>query len=109
MIPMIYTQISAFNESIVLSDSVLGISLDKYMGEDYPLYKRFYYNYQRRTMRPDRIVPDCLVFYLMSQYPFPMDYSRTLLDVMMHYGKSIMWYNICWTIPHRKKRWDIRI
>ncbi len=30
MIPMIYTQISAFNESIVLSDSVLGISLDKY-------------------------------------------------------------------------------
>lgn len=87
MIPMIYTQISAFNESIVLSDSVLGISLDKYMGEDYPLYKRFYYNYQRRTMRPDRIVPDCLVFYLMSQYPFPMDYSRTLLDVMMHYGK----------------------
>ena len=31
MIPMIDTQISAFNESIVLSDSVLGISLDKYM------------------------------------------------------------------------------
>lgn len=87
MIPMIYTQISAFNESIVLSDSVLGISLDKYMGEDYPLYKRFYYGYQRRTMRPDRIVPDCLVYYLMSQYPFPMDYSRTLLDVMMHFGK----------------------
>lgn len=87
MIPMIYTQISAFNESIVLSDSVLGISLDKYMGEDYPLYKRFYYSYQRRTMRPDRIVPDCLVFYLMSQYPFPMDYSRTLLDVIMHFGK----------------------
>ena len=107
---MIYTQISAFNESIVLSDSVLGISLDKYMGEDYPLYKRFYYNYQRRTMRPDRIVPDCLVFYLMSQYPFPMDYSRTLLDVMMHYGKiNYVVQHLLWTIPHRKKRWDIRI
>ena len=46
MIPMIYTQISAFNESIVLSDSVLGISLDKYMGEDYPLYKRFFFKFR---------------------------------------------------------------
>lgn len=86
-VPTIYSQISALNESVVLSDSLLGISLDKYMGEDYPLYKRFYYDYQRRTMRPDRIVPDCFVFYLMSQYPFPMDYGRSLLDVMLHYGK----------------------
>ena len=86
-IPLIYAQISALNESIVLSDSMLGISLDKYMGEDYPLYKRFYYGYQRQTMRPDRIVPDCFVFYLMSQYPFPMGGRRTLLDVILHYGK----------------------
>ena len=42
-IPFIYSQISAFNESIILVDTLLGISLDKYMGEDYPLYKRFYY------------------------------------------------------------------
>ena len=40
-VPLVYSQISAFNESIVLVDSLLGISLDKYMGEDYPLYKRF--------------------------------------------------------------------
>lgn len=86
-IPAVYTQISALNESVVVSDSLLGISLDKYMGEDYPLYKRFYYDYQRQTMRPDRIVPDCFVFYLMSQYPFPMDDRRTLLDAMLHYGK----------------------
>ena len=63
-IPLVYSQVSAFNESIVLSDTLLGISLDKYMGEDYALYKRFYYDYQCRSMRPDRIVPDCLVFYL---------------------------------------------
>ena len=34
-IPLVYSQVSAFNESIVLSDTLLGISLDKYMGEDY--------------------------------------------------------------------------
>lgn len=86
-IPTIYAQISALNESIVLSDSMLGISLDKYMGEDYPLYKRFYYDYQCQTMRPVRIVPDCFVFYLMGQYPLPKNEKRTLLDVILHYGK----------------------
>lgn len=87
VVPTVYSQVSALNESIVLTDSLLGISLDKYMGEDYPLYKRFYYDYQRRSMRPERILPDCFVFYLMSQYTFPMEHGRTLLDVMLHYGK----------------------
>ncbi|MBC8592017.1 gliding motility lipoprotein GldB [Oscillospiraceae bacterium N12] len=85
--PVVYSQISAFNESVVLSDTLLGISLDKYMGEDYPLYKRFYYEYQCRSMRPDRIVPDCFVFYLMSYYPFPFQEGSCLLDQMMHSGK----------------------
>lgn len=32
-VPFIYSQVSAFNESIILVDSLLGISLDKYMGK----------------------------------------------------------------------------
>ncbi|MBP1613115.1 MAG: hypothetical protein H6Q13_563 [Bacteroidetes bacterium] len=86
-IPKIYSQVSALNESIVVGDSLLGISLDKYMGEDYPLYKRYYYDYQCRSMSPERIVPDCFLFYLLSEYPLPTDGRRTLLDVMLHYGK----------------------
>lgn len=86
-IPFIYSQVSAFNESIVLVDSLMGISLDKYMGEDYPLYKRFYYDYQCRSMRPDRIVPDCFVFYLQNRYRMDYHDGICLLDAMMHYGK----------------------
>lgn len=86
-IPIVYSQVSALNESIVLTDTLLGISLDKYMGEDYPLYKRFYYDYQRHTMRPERILPDCFVFYLIRQYPFPFEEGVSLIDLMMHYGK----------------------
>lgn len=86
-IPSVYSQFSALNESVVVGDSILGFSIDKYMGEDYPLYKRFYYDYQRRSMKPERIVPDCFSFYLMSEYPFPIDGNRTLLDLMMHFGK----------------------
>lgn len=87
-IPSVYSQISALNQSVVVGDSLLGFSLDKYMGEDYPLYKRYYYAYQRRSMKPERILPDCFTFYLLSQYPFGWEKGRrTLFDVMMHQGK----------------------
>ena len=90
-IPVVYSQISALNQSVVVSDSLIGISLDKYMGEDYPMYKRYYYNYQRASMNPERIVPDCLSFYLLSLYPFPWERNhRTLFDLMMYRGK-IAW------------------
>ena len=87
VVPFIYSQVSAFNESIILVDTLLGISLDKYMGEDYPLYKRFYYDYQCRSMRRDRIVPDCFTFYLINQYGLEYREETCLLDVMIHYGK----------------------
>ena len=86
-IPFIYSQISAFNESIILVDTLLGISLDKYMGEDYPLYKRFYYDYQCASMRPERIVPDCFSFYLLSRYGLNYHEGTCLVDLMMHSGK----------------------
>lgn len=90
-IPVVYSQISALNQSIVVADSLVGISLDKYMGEEYPMYKRYYYDYQRRTMNPERIVPDFISFYLFSLYPFPWERNhRTLFDVIMYRGK-IAW------------------
>lgn len=86
-VPFVYSQISAFNESIVLVDTLLGISLDKYMGEDYPLYKRFYYDYQCRSMRPERIIPDCFAFYLLSRYGMGYHEGACLIDLMVHSGK----------------------
>ena len=61
------------------------------MGEDYPMYKKYYYNYQRKSMSPDRIVPDCISFYLLGLYPFPWEKDhRSLFDIMMYRGK-IAW------------------
>ncbi|NDV81238.1 gliding motility lipoprotein GldB [Bacteroides sp. 51] len=87
IIPTVYAQVSALNESIVVADSLLGISLDKYMGEDYPLYNRYYYDYQCRSMRPDRIVPDCFTFYLIGGYPLPPLTDWTLLERMIRQGQ----------------------
>ena len=86
-VPFVYSQVSAFNESIVVMDTLLGISLDKYMGSNYPLYKRFYYNYQRCSMQPEQIVPDCFSYYLLSFYNLMYHEGTCLLDLMMHSGK----------------------
>ncbi|MBP3473050.1 MAG: hypothetical protein J6K41_12645 [Paraprevotella sp.] len=86
-IPRIYTQISALNQSIVVGDSVLGISLDKYLGEDFPLYKTYYTDYQIRTMKRERIVPEALFFYLSGEYTLPAWHDEKLLRCMLHIGK----------------------
>ncbi len=69
-VPAVYTQIGSLDQSICVGDGVVGISLDKYLGEDYPLYVKYgYTEKQRKTMVRDFIVPDCLAFYLVSLYP----------------------------------------
>ncbi|MCF0177210.1 MAG: gliding motility protein GldB [Bacteroidales bacterium] len=67
-IPNFYAQIGAFDQSIVVSDNDVGISLDKYLGANYPAYSRFYDKQMRSSMKREFIVPDCLVFYLWSLY-----------------------------------------
>lgn len=69
--PRVYTQIGSLDQSIVVVDGLLGISLDKYLGTDHPVYKRYgYTEKQRAMMTREFIVPDCLSFYLLSLYPF---------------------------------------
>lgn len=73
-VPQVYAQIGSLDQSIVVADGMLGISLDKYLGTDYPAYLRYGYSeQQRRMMTREYIVPDCLGFYLLSLYPFHTD------------------------------------
>lgn len=89
-LPTIYAQISALDQSIVIGDKAIGISLDKYLGKDYPLYKKYYNAQQRESMQRKYIVPDCLTFFLLSLYPMDNYDSRTQLERDLHMGK-IMW------------------
>lgn len=88
--PVFYAQIGALDQSIVIGESSVGISLDKYMGSKYPLYKKYYNAQQRSTMNRNNIVPDCLTFYLLSIYPMDDFDNRPQLDRDLHMGK-IMW------------------
>lgn len=90
-LPRVYAQIGALDQSIVVGDRTIGISLDKYMGAKYPLYKKFgYTNEQLETMGRDHIVPDCVSFYLLSLYPMSNYDSRSQLEKDLHMGK-VMW------------------
>lgn len=88
--PLIYTQIGSFDESIVVGNNMLGISLDKYLGNDYPFYVTHYSEEQRNMMVRSMIVPDCLSFYILSMYPLPNYLQRTQAERDLHMGK-IQW------------------
>lgn len=89
-LPQVYAQIGALDQSIVIGNQSIGISLDKYLGEDYPLYKKFYSASQLKAMSRRYIVPDCLSFYLLSLYPMPDFEQRSQIDRDLHIGK-VMW------------------
>ena len=89
-IPHIYAQIGSFDKSIIVADGSLGISLDKYLGADYPFYQQNYSDEQRRMMTRSMIVPDCLGFYLLSLYPMPLDMVNTQEGRDRHMSK-IQW------------------
>ena len=89
-IPVFYSQIGALNQSIVVGDGAIGISLDKYLGTDYPLYKKYYTEKQRKNMTREYIVPDCLCFYLLSVYPLHKQDIHSKGDKEIHLGK-VMW------------------
>lgn len=89
-IPRIYAQISALDQSIVVGDHTIGISLDKYLGENFAGYKAYYPADQRKMMTEEYIVPDCVVFYLMSEYPLRSFEARSQAERDMQVAR-IQW------------------
>lgn len=96
--PDVYTQVGSFDQSVVVDNHSLGISLDKYLGADYPFYQQNYTEQQRSMMVRQMIVPDCLAFYILSLYPIPRDLALTQDGRDLYMGK------IQWVVNHVMKR-----
>ncbi len=75
-IPTIYAQIGALDHSIIVDNETIGVSLDMYLGSDFPAYERFFTDWQRETMTREFIAADVLVFYLLGNYGL-RDFDRT--------------------------------
>jgi len=85
-LPAVYVHISGLQQNMIVADSLLSISIDRYMGADYPLYKNFFYDYQCKNMAPERLAIDGLYAWLMSEFPFK-DNEGALLERMIYEGK----------------------
>jgi len=87
IIPDIYFYISGFNQSLVIDSNVLGIALDKYLGENYDFYNKLGLpQYQRKRMIPEMMITDAIRAWLETDYVLP-DSSETLLNSMIYNGK----------------------
>lgn len=85
-IPAVYMHVSGLNQNVLTGDSLLSLSIDKYMGDNYPLYQDFFYDFQKQKMQRPSIVPDYLTGWLMSEYPFAGK-ENVLLERMLYEGK----------------------
>ncbi|MBQ7150397.1 MAG: gliding motility protein GldB [Prevotella sp.] len=106
--PEIFALIGALNQSIIVGDNYVGVCLDKYLGKDYPLYKKYYTAQQRESMSAEYIASDCVTFYLLSLYPLKDFEQRSQHDRDLHMGKIMYVANVVtgknlFTTPYVKK------
>jgi hypothetical protein len=96
-VPEIITCITAFNNSIIIDDSLLMISLDRYLGADSKYYPSLgIYEYQSRKMTPDYVVSDCMYAWASTEWDYrDINYgTRTLLNTMLHEAK-LLYFTRC--------------
>lgn len=88
-VPVIYTCISGFNQSVVTSENLVGISLDKYLGSQNKYYEQLGLpDYKRRNMNAANIVPDVMYGWAVTEWP-KADNSNNLLSQIIHEGKMM--------------------
>jgi len=86
-IPSIYTYISAFNQSTVIDEKILGIGLDKYLGEKSEFYDRLGWDkYLRKKMHKNMITVDCMRAIAVGEFS-DVDSTNNLVCNMIYEGK----------------------
>lgn len=87
-LPSLAIHVSGFKENVIVTDSILSISADKYLGSDYPIYQSFFENYQLNQMQQKMIVRDLLKAWLLSDIPKNTT-RKDLLSEVINEGKVL--------------------
>lgn len=88
-VPHVYTLISGYNQSIITADTMLGISLDKYLGQNCEYYSNLGLPfYQRRLMNKEYLTTDALRGWCYSEFLFN-DSAENVLTNLLYEGKII--------------------
>lgn len=86
-IPRVAMHISGYNQSIVVSDGIMSVSIDNYLGSDYAPYQSMAYEYQIQKMNRDNVAMDLMYAYLLTE--FGTTEGGSLLDNMISEGKLL--------------------
>lgn len=126
-IPALYTYIGGFNQSMVVSDSILGIGLDKYLGSDCVFYDRLgIANYLQQNMNPEMIPIDAVKAWALSEFVFNDSVDNVINNIIYHgkiqYFIDVMFpektdslkcgfneQELLWCINNEKQMWDYLI
>jgi hypothetical protein len=91
VVPSVFTYIGGFNQSMVTTDTILGIGLDKYLGRDNVLYSKLQTaQYMRYNMHPSKISSDCMRAWAMTEFDYD-DATDNLINQMIYHGR-IMYF-----------------
>jgi hypothetical protein len=88
-IPRIAPIITGFNYAIVVGDSILGISLDMFLGKNFNYYSLLQFpEYKKNLMTKEQLVPRTLFSWIKTEFE-PKDPPSDLLGEMVEAGKAI--------------------
>ncbi len=89
VVPEVVTFVSGFQYSVAVTDSVLGLGLDMYLGSDYKNYpKAGFPLYKIAQLKREFIVPDAMKSWLMTEFFSSENQNpKNLLDQMIQNGK----------------------
>lgn len=86
--PHVETVINGLETDLYVSDTLIIVGLDSFLGRD-AKYRPQVYDYLLRQYNPENIVPSCMLLYgISSRYNKSDNNDKTVLADMVAYGKS---------------------
>lgn len=100
-LPQLAMHVSGFRANVIIVNNMISLSVDKYLGSDYPAYAEFFQPYERMQMQPEDIVKDYVKAWLMSDIIKPDAEYENLLTAMVNEGKVL--YALSILLPDEDK------
>jgi len=92
-IPAIAPMITGFNYAVIVGDSILGISLDMFLGKNFNYYTLLQFpEYKKNLMTKENLVPRALFSWIKTEFEPPTP-PADLLGEMIEAGKVIYLLN----------------
>lgn len=99
-LPNLAFHVSGFKENAIVLEGMISISIDKYLGTGYELYRSYFNDNQRQQMQSQMILRDYLKAWIMSEKIVKEETPESLLTTMIEEGKIL--YALALLLPDYK-------